>query len=188
MFKERLKNLRLAQGMTQVEVASALGISQPNFRRWEAGERAPSSETLERLADFFHVSTDYLLGRTDSKESVATYVPTDRGQKYVWNVGMSDNATEMLTYAVRNLKERVQDDLYIICELHNKMSWTDLDKNRDEYFTEAQFRDELNWVRRYLEAEDISISNSLFCGWVKQYSMKKRFDNEQEVLDFLEKE
>ncbi len=99
--------------MTQVEVASALGISQPNFQRWEAGER------------------------TDSKESVVTYVPTDRGQKYVWNVGMSKNATEMLTSAVRNLKERVQDDPYIICELHNKMGWTDLDKNRDEYFTEA---------------------------------------------------
>lgn len=187
MFKDILKNLRLAQGLTQAEVANALGISQPNFRRWEVGERVPSSETLERLADFFHVSTDYLLGRTDFKDKGMTYVPIDRGQKYVWNNGMYENATQMLMYAIRNLRERLQDDIYIICELHNKMKWENFDKDEDEYFTEQQFREALRELLHYLEVEDISISNDYFCGLVKQYSVKKIFKNDQEILGFLEK-
>lgn len=185
MFKDILKNLRLAQGLTQVEVATALGVSQPNFRRWETGERAPSGETLERLADFFHVSTDYLLGRTEVTDKVTAYVPTDKGQKYVWNEGMFENSTNMLMYAVRNLRERVQDTTYIICELHNTMDWTGFDENTHDYFTEEQFRKKLKSILDYLRSEEITVSQAMFCGWVKHYSVKKKFNNDEEILDFL---
>ena len=63
VFAERLKELRKEKGLTQQKVADSLNISQPNYRRWESGERRPSVETLVMLADYFNVSTDYLLGR-----------------------------------------------------------------------------------------------------------------------------
>ncbi|QDK70744.1 helix-turn-helix domain-containing protein [Lactococcus protaetiae] len=68
MFTYILKKLRNEKNLTQKQIAEDLGISQPNYQQWESGKRSPSGETLERLADYFQVSTDYLLGRTKEKE------------------------------------------------------------------------------------------------------------------------
>ncbi|MCI1072163.1 helix-turn-helix domain-containing protein [Lactococcus lactis] len=67
VFAERLKELRKEKGLTQQKVADILNISQPNYRRWESGESRPSVETLVMLADYFDVSTDYLVGRKNEK-------------------------------------------------------------------------------------------------------------------------
>ena len=67
VFAERLKELRKEKGLTQQKVADSLNISQPNYRRWESGERLPSVETLVMLADYFEVSIDYLLTRKNQK-------------------------------------------------------------------------------------------------------------------------
>lgn len=67
VFAERLKELRKEKGLTQQKVADSLNISQPNYRRWESGERRPSVETLVMLADYFEVSIDYLLTRKNQK-------------------------------------------------------------------------------------------------------------------------
>ncbi len=69
MFPERLKALRKKAGLTQKEVAKKLQMSQPQYARTENGGRKPNGETLEKFADFFNVSTDYLLGKTDIKNS-----------------------------------------------------------------------------------------------------------------------
>lgn len=69
MFAERLKALRKEAGLTQVEIAKKLNISQPTYGQWETGKRNPSAETLEKFAKFFGTSTDYLLGKTDIKNS-----------------------------------------------------------------------------------------------------------------------
>ena len=69
-FSERLKSLRLEAGLTQKEISEKLSISQPQYARWEAGKRSPTSETLQKFADFFDVSTDYLLGKSDFKHGV----------------------------------------------------------------------------------------------------------------------
>ncbi|KSU30842.1 transcriptional regulator Cro/CI family [Lactococcus lactis subsp. lactis] len=68
VFAERLKELRKGKGLTQQKVADSLNISQPNYRRWESGERSPSVETLIMLADYFDVSIDYLLGRKSERK------------------------------------------------------------------------------------------------------------------------
>lgn len=65
MFSKRLKELRNEAGLTQKEVATKLNISQPTYVQWESGRRSPSSETLEKFAKLFNVSTDYLLGKTN---------------------------------------------------------------------------------------------------------------------------
>lgn len=65
MFPERLKSLRIQHNLTQKQIAEFLGTSQPSYQNWEKGTRQPSRNTIQKIADFFNVSTDYLLGKTD---------------------------------------------------------------------------------------------------------------------------
>ena len=62
----RLKGLRKAKGLTQKDVALAIGKYERTYRRYEAGEIEPSASTIIKLADYFDISTDYLLCRTDN--------------------------------------------------------------------------------------------------------------------------
>ncbi|MDV5976583.1 UNVERIFIED_CONTAM: helix-turn-helix transcriptional regulator [Streptococcus canis] len=67
MFPERLKELRKKSNLTQKDMAEYFGTSQPSYQAWESGKRNPNSESLDKIANFFNVSTDYLLGNTDIK-------------------------------------------------------------------------------------------------------------------------
>lgn len=60
----KLKILRKEKGMTQTQVADAVGLGRQAYAYYEKGEREPSTETLCKLADFFGVTVDELLGRT----------------------------------------------------------------------------------------------------------------------------
>ena len=62
----RLKELRKAKGLTQSELAKVIGYSSLSYARYEKGEREPDIRTLCELADYFNVSVDYLLGRTEN--------------------------------------------------------------------------------------------------------------------------
>lgn len=62
---ERLKLLRKDRGVTQKEIASSVGVSEVSYQRFEYGTVRPSLETLIALADYFGVSLDYLVGRSD---------------------------------------------------------------------------------------------------------------------------
>lgn len=68
MFRIRLKELREARGLSQYSFADAFGISQSTIGNWEAGKREPNFDTMQRLADFFGVSVDYLLGRESAPD------------------------------------------------------------------------------------------------------------------------
>ena len=61
-FKERLKNIRQEQGLTQFDLAKQTGISQAGIAKWETGDRTPSMDCLIVLAKFFKCSIDYLVG------------------------------------------------------------------------------------------------------------------------------
>ena len=66
-FKERLKALRTEKGWSQQRLADELEISKSSVNMYERGEREPSFETMEAIADIFNVDMDYLYGRTDVK-------------------------------------------------------------------------------------------------------------------------
>lgn len=68
MLAKRLSNLRNEFKKTQQQMADFLGITRPAYTAYERGTRQPDYETLKKLADFFDVSTDYLLGRTDEPQ------------------------------------------------------------------------------------------------------------------------
>lgn len=67
MLSERLKELRKKANLTQKDMADYFGTSQPSYQAWESGKRKPNSESLDKIANFFNVSTDYLLGNTEIK-------------------------------------------------------------------------------------------------------------------------
>ena len=63
MFAGRIKNLRQSRELNQVQLAEKLGVKKQSISNWENDNIMPSVDMLIRIADFFHVSTDYLLGR-----------------------------------------------------------------------------------------------------------------------------
>lgn len=65
IFQQRLRQVRQATGLSQKKAAAELGLTDTGYRNYETGTRRPTFEVLPRLADFFDVSTDYLLGRSD---------------------------------------------------------------------------------------------------------------------------
>ena len=65
VFSQRLKELRQRHKVPQKRLATALGISPRAYRFYEANERHPDFERLILIADFFDVSIDYLVGRTN---------------------------------------------------------------------------------------------------------------------------
>ncbi len=67
MLDERIKELRLAHGMTQVELARELNVSKQCVSNWENNNIQPSVDMLVKIASFFSVSTDYLLGLDNRK-------------------------------------------------------------------------------------------------------------------------
>jgi len=66
----RLKELREERALTQKEVADAIGGTQSNLGKWEKGKTQPPADMVAKLADFFEVSMDYLLGRSDDLGNV----------------------------------------------------------------------------------------------------------------------
>lgn len=69
---ERLRELRKKLNKTQAEVAYDIGISVQVLSRYELGDREPDNTTLSQLADYFNVTTDFLLNR-DKIESITTF-------------------------------------------------------------------------------------------------------------------
>lgn len=67
-FALRLKELREEKELTQAELGEKLGISRNTIASWESNRRTPELETAKQLADFFNVSVDYLLGRTNIRK------------------------------------------------------------------------------------------------------------------------
>ncbi len=67
MLGDSIKLLRTAKNITQVELAQALSVTKQSVSNWENGNIMPSIDMLIQLSEFFHVSTDYLLGLSDKR-------------------------------------------------------------------------------------------------------------------------
>ena len=66
-LSERLLYLRTEQRLTQQTAAEKMGLTYRSYRRYEAGEREPDASALWQMADFYGVTIDYLVGRTDER-------------------------------------------------------------------------------------------------------------------------
>lgn len=64
-FPEHLKKLRKSKNITQKQLAMNIGASERGIQQYELGERKPNYDMLIALADYFDISLDYLVGRSD---------------------------------------------------------------------------------------------------------------------------
>lgn len=114
----RIKELRQEKGLTQKKLADMLSVADSTLGYWEKGRYEPDTETLQKLADIFGVSVDYLLGRTDIKnkpsaesEELAENEIVIRGRdgRYV-RKKLSDDQIKALQMMVDQLPD-VSDDI-----------------------------------------------------------------------------
>ncbi len=73
MFKDRLKQLRLDYRYTQLDISKIFMVSLGAVGNWETGKRIPDTEMLAKIADYFNVSVDYLLGRDEISSPTSVY-------------------------------------------------------------------------------------------------------------------
>ena len=64
-FKDKLRELRLTQNLSQMQLANKTGISQSAIAKWELGKTEPTASAIITLANFFNETTDYMLGLED---------------------------------------------------------------------------------------------------------------------------
>lgn len=65
MLSNRLKNLRTKRNITQSDLAKRIGVARTTYAMYEQGKREPDYDTLQKIANFYEVSIDYLLGRDE---------------------------------------------------------------------------------------------------------------------------
>lgn len=92
---QRLKYLRLQKNMTQEQLAEIIGISRSALSMYELNEREPDIETIVKFADFFQVSTDYLLGRVDHPAKTAPH--------------SYDELKELIRLVIQEIREEYRD-------------------------------------------------------------------------------
>lgn len=67
-LKERMKELRTERKLSQKKTAAELGIGITTYCRYELGEREPDASLLDKMADYYDVTVDYLMGRSDTRK------------------------------------------------------------------------------------------------------------------------
>lgn len=102
-FPRILRELRHAQKVSQMELANRLGLTQQAVGRWEAGKNYPDIFTLLRLAEYFNVSTDFLLGKGELRQ---LYRKGD--DVWGWSAVLGENDVRLLS-RFRELNETGQE-------------------------------------------------------------------------------
>lgn len=77
MFSKKLSELRNKKGISQYKLAEELGFSRGQIANYEQGSREPDYDTLLKIANYFNVSTDYLLGKDDNSDLLAAHIDDD---------------------------------------------------------------------------------------------------------------
>lgn len=107
MFKDKLKQLRIDKGLTQADVAKAIGVSAATIGNYEQGTREPrNNEMWQKLSDYFNVSIDYLMDNADSDNvTTKSYVPVS---ERIYPISETENTTK------KNPFKQFREDVPII--------------------------------------------------------------------------
>lgn len=108
MLGKRIAALRKREGLSQYELAERLNFSRGKLSNYEQGSRQPDYETLQQIANFFDVSTDYLLGRTDD--------PTPKKEKNSEEI-LTDPNLGLWFKEIKNAPEDKQKELQKIWDI-----------------------------------------------------------------------
>lgn len=109
----RLKLLREEKGLFQKDIATLLNVSIPAVNQYESGKRDMSTETVVKLAEYFGVSTDYLLGKSDIRNP-------EKAQEDPLGLAKIGFSMENYTPLTEKQKEQIRDLLEIILKDNKK--------------------------------------------------------------------
>lgn len=121
MLSKILKQERTKKGLSQMAFAKLFGVSQQTIGSWETNRTSPDLESLSKLANFFNVSIDYLLGLTDIPETIDTYIAKQSNKQPVENQYNADEQELIHLYrelppegkiTIKSLA-KTQHDLYV---------------------------------------------------------------------------
>lgn len=115
-FNLRLKQLRQARRLTQVELAKRLGISSAAVSMYESGQREPNFETEELIADFFNVDIDYLRGKRDTTTEIVT---PDTHLLFQIYKRLDARSREMVTAYAQGVFDTMQENRLLIPQEEN---------------------------------------------------------------------
>lgn len=117
-FGKRLKKLRLDKSLTQEQLGKIFNVTNVGVAKWESDNRFPDKETLVKIADYFNVTTDYLLCRVDDP-NVKVYNANIDGEHY--QIGVNKNYPHELTpEEVENLLKELREVGFDINKLIQK--------------------------------------------------------------------
>ena len=110
---ENLRKIRIINGYTQKEFSTIIGVPSNTYNQWETGKREPDYEMLSRIADFYGVTIDYLLGR-DQKEQPAAKEKSLPDIMYRYDELSEDQQREVIAFMEFKLAQQTKNpDDYI---------------------------------------------------------------------------
>lgn len=116
MLPKRFADLREQHNLTQGQLADLLKMSVRAIAAWESGERKPPIDKLEWLADYYGVSTDYLLGRTDVPNMYSHGSIDIQGDSWQIFSNAKDLSPESREQVERQIQGAMEDDQQVILQ------------------------------------------------------------------------
>lgn len=117
--KFRLRDLRRENNLTSRDLAKLLNVSQPTITRCENGLQEPSKKNVKKLASYFNVSSDYLLGLTDEREPYKKPMKFEEALKILENTKRNDDIFT-ITDNIKNLSDEQLHTIATIVESFTK--------------------------------------------------------------------
>lgn len=113
MFGDIFKQLRLEKGLSQDRIAEELDVSQPLIAKWESHQSTPAPEMLDYIADYFDVSTDYLIGRTNDRRYFKSNDNSIEDFNLLFNKykGLSDSDKEFMKNMIIERRKQIDKEL-----------------------------------------------------------------------------
>lgn len=111
MFSERIKKLRDEKNISQIDLAEYLGISQQALSKWENNKTEPDNDSLIKIAQYFNVSTDYLLGNSESRNNLQPYESELEKVLFSKAKELSDEDKRTVLSVINAIKRDVDNEL-----------------------------------------------------------------------------
>lgn len=110
LFGNRLKELRKEKKITQLELANMLGVTFSTISAWEVGKAQPSYDILIKLATYFGVTVDYLLGFNQEDKDTLKRLKTALKEAGMWDDNLNDMSKEDFEKAIKIINMIKQKD------------------------------------------------------------------------------
>jgi transcriptional regulator with XRE-family HTH domain len=143
-FQNIFRKLRTSSNLTQSAIAEKIGISRSTIGMYETGAREPDFETLEKIADYFNVDIDFLLGRTNQTtmlpETIGKYSKTHE-LDVIYEQLSDHNQRKVLTYSKNLLSTQQMEDALLPSAANDRNATEEQKRHADDVM-----KDDKEWL------------------------------------------